>query len=313
LILSLSILSLWANNHNQASKVLRVTCPRRDSNTALVYYFSKPSQQTQSYPMVIMCDGSSSKRDLRSALFIHQYFDKTIDALNYGLITVEKWGIDGNAINEKEFWSHYSRSQRFYDHLDVIKHLESGPPEGWDGTIIFIGVSEGGPLVNQLSIIYPKTRATVNWVGAGDWDWADEFWEFWEQLKKNNFLIRLYDLLPRWMPFASDIPQTRQEYDQLVEHIKQNPLPDKWLGGMTYFYHADAFQQKRIDYKKIYAPMLVVAGAQDSIIVSCDEFVAKAKAAGAPITYLRVEDMDHWIRKRPDVIKKSFEWLRENI
>jgi hypothetical protein len=35
--------------------------------------------------------------------------------------------------------------------------------------------------------------------------------------------------------------------------------------------------------------------------------------AGAPITYFRIEGMDHWLRKRPDVIDQSFEWLKEQL
>lgn len=85
------------------------------------------------------------------------------------------------------------------------------------------------------------------------------------------------------------------------------------MGGMTYLYHADAFEKPSIDYAKIKIPFLVVAGAEDSIIESCDQFVQKALDAGAPITYFRVDGMDHYIRKRPDVIDKSFEWLKFQI
>lgn len=306
--------ALWFGACNA---VLRCTCQRTDSGPDIVYYFSAPTKKSKkkskNYPIVMLCEGSSSKDDLKSVLFIRQHFSARIDALHCGLITVEQWGIDGNTINEKEFWSNYTRSQRLKDHRDVINYLEAHPPDGWDGTLIFIGVSEGGPLVNQLSVTYHNTRATINFVGAGDWGWADEFWEFFESLKKNNFLFWLYDLLPRWLPFSSDIPKTREEFDQLVKYIQQNPLPNTWLGGMTYLYHADAFEQKPLDYSKIYAPMLIVAGAQDSVIKSCDEFVHKAQSVRAPITYFRIKDMDHWIRKRPDVIDKSFDWLKQQI
>lgn len=33
----------------------------------------------------------------------------------------------------------------------------------------------------------------------------------------------------------------------------------------------------------------------------------------APITYLRVEDMDHYVRRRPDIIEQSFEWLKHQL
>ena len=59
------------------------------------------------------------------------------------------------------------------------------------------------------------------------------------------------------------------------------------------------------------APYLVVSGALDTIIESSDEFV-KAQDKGTPISYHRIPDMDHYVRKRPDVIGDSFKWL-ENV
>ena len=61
------------------------------------------------------------------------------------------------------------------------------------------------------------------------------------------------------------------------------------------------------------SPFLVVQGTEDPNIESCDEFVRKAKEAGAPIEYIRVEGMDHYIRKRPDIIDQSFQWLKNQM
>ena len=122
--------------------------------------------------------------------------------------------------------------------------------------------------------------------------------------------MRCYDAIPRWLPFSSNIPKTRQAFDTLVQQIIQNPNPNQWLGGMTYLYHADAFQRPSTQYNKINSPFLVVAGTADSSIASSDQFVEKARAAGAPITYFRIEGMDHYIRKRSDIIDRSFDWLK---
>jgi pimeloyl-ACP methyl ester carboxylesterase len=292
---------------------IRFTVEREKGALPIVYYFSPPDTTFDSYPILILCEGSSSKGNVGSVFFIREYFASRIQPLQVGYLTVEKWGVDGNNIDENEFWNHYSRSQRLEDHLSVIRHLENEPPNGWNGKFIFIGVSEGGPLVTDLSIFCPDTIATVNWVGAGDWNWADELWQFFESWKNTSFWMRLYDAIPRWCPFSSDMPQSREEYDELVQHIILNPAVDKSLAGMTYFYHADAFQKPAIDYSKIHAPFLVVEGTEDSAIISCDQFVQKAMTLNAPITYLRIEGMDHWIRKRPDVIDQSFEWLKNQL
>ncbi len=233
--------------------------------------------------------------------------------LGLGVLTVEQWGVDGNDVNENEFMSYYTRSQRLSDHIAVIEHLEKHPPEGWNGKLVFIGVSEGGPLVTDLSMMCPNTLATINWCGAGDWPWADELWQFFDHWKQNSFWMRLYDAIPRWLPFSADVPRTRGEYDSLVQQIIQNPTPDQRMDGMTYLYVADAFQAPLVDYSKIRSPFLVVAGTEDSAIASSDQFVQKAQEAAVPITYFRIDGMDHYIRRRPEIIQDSFKWLQVQI
>jgi pimeloyl-ACP methyl ester carboxylesterase len=292
---------------------IRFTIEREESASPIVYYFSPPDTYSRGYPILILCEGSSSKGNIGSVFFIREYFAKRVQPLQVGYLTVEKWGVDGNHVDEKEFWCHYSRLQRLKDHLAVIDHLRECPPPGWSGELIFIGVSEGGPVVTDLSITCPDTLATINWVGAGDWCWADELWQFFRSWKQSSFWIRFYDAIPRWLPFSSDIPSTRQEFDNLIDYIINNPTPNQWLGGMTYLYHADAILQPPGDYSRIRSPFLVVKGTADSDIESSDQFVQKALQAGASITYFRVEGMDHWLRKRPDVIDQSFDWLEQQL
>lgn len=38
-------------------------------------------------------------------------------------------------------------------------------------------------------------------------------------------------------------------------------------------------------------------GVQDSLIASSDAFVQKAQEAGMPVTYMHIEDMDHYVRR----------------
>lgn len=49
---------------------------------------------------------------------------------------------------------------------------------------------------------------------------------------------------------------------------------------------------------------------KDSIIDSADAFVSKAKEVVAPVTYMHISDMDHYVRKKEDVINDSFSWLK---
>ena len=291
---------------------IRFTLDREPRTSPIVYYFSKPDPIQTPYPILIICDGSLSKNNLTSVLFMRQHpaLASKIEPLNVGCLTIEKWGIDGNESNEEEFWQHYTRSQRLNDHLRVIHHLQKHPPVGWNGKILLLGASEGGPLVTDLSILCQNVIATIVWSGAGDWSWADELWQFMQNLKQDPLWS---EMQPSLDSLNTPFPETREEFDVLVETIKAHPTADQRMCGMTYRYLADAFQWSFVDYDKIQAPFLVVTGTEDSIIASSDLFVQKARDAGAPITYFRIDGMDHYVRKRPDVIDQSFEWLEQQL
>ncbi|MGC2310119.1 MAG: alpha/beta hydrolase [Candidatus Babeliaceae bacterium] len=290
----------------------RFTANRAESDApAIVYYLTKPTQD--SYPIAILCGGSTTKGDLDSIIHFHRYLLKELNDLGLGVLTVEQWGIDGNSINENEFMTHYTRSQRLDDHQVIIEHLKLNSPHGWNGKLVFLGVSEGGPIVTSLTELYSDiTLATINWVGAGDWTWREELWAFiCDMRKRGPWYLKLWDLMPRWLPFSLDVPKTRNQYDICMNQILANPDVDQEFMGMTYLYHADALQYPAHDYAKIKTPFLSVIGSEDPMIESGDAFAQKAKAVGVKITYLRVDGMDHYIRRRPDIIEQSFEWLKQ--
>ncbi len=285
----------------------------RENNSELIYYLSKPQQG--SFPIAILCGGSSSRNDVVSIIHFHRYFLQEFLDLGCAVITIEQQGVDNDKVCVDEFLEHYTRSARLKDHRQVIDCLAKNPPKGWNGTFVFMGVSEGGPLVTTLTTDYSnKTVATINWAGAGDWSWDDELWLFMQNLEKTlPWHIKVRMMFPSWMPLSIDlyIPDSRKKFDELISETIKNPVSAKELFGMPYRYHADALKAYPAhDYSKLKTPFLVVAGDQDTIIQSCDAFVQKAKDAGAPITYMRIAEMDHYIRHRPDVIEQSFAWLK---
>jgi len=115
---------------------IRFTIDREGGALPIVYYFSPPDDVDKAYPILILCEGSSSRRDIGSVFFIREYFAERVQPLQVGYLTIEKWGVDGNQVDEKEFWDHYSRSQRLKDHLAVIHHLKEYPPSGWNSFLL---------------------------------------------------------------------------------------------------------------------------------------------------------------------------------
>lgn len=279
----------------------RFTAPRLNAQEPpIVYYFSKPPAER--YPIALLCTGSSSENSISSVIHFHRYFLQEFMDMGIGVMTVEQWGVDGDSIDRLEFMKHYTRSQRLHDHCALIEHLIAYPPAGWNGQFVFLGVSEGGPLVLSLAEKYQHCcRATINWCGAGAWNWREELWAFIEVIQKNA------------PELEGELCIARSEFDTLMNSTISNPTIDQKFMGMTYKYHSDALTYPCVEYAKLRAPVLVVAGAHDSIIQSCDEFVAQAQSASANITYFRVDDMDHYIRQRRDIITQSFDWLQKII
>lgn len=269
-----------------------------------VFYFTKPAKNR--FPIAVICEGSTMPDDIESVWQLTQFdqFSGLKDSL--GILAVEKDGVDAGVIDKDRFFANYTRSRRFHDHVAVIDHMLKNPPDGFDGRLVFIGASEGGPLANQLSIHYRETIATINWSGADDHPWPDELWAWMGQMRNEHpFLAWFYT----WW---HKVPKTREGFDKVMAETLKDPSDKRWFLGMTHRYHADAIKTPALDYKKIHAPMLIVCGTKDSLIFSCDSFVAKAQKAKAPITYWRVEGMEHRIsQNKQNIIPKSFEWLKE--
>jgi len=278
----------------------------------IVYYLTKPHHNN--FPIVILCEGSSDENNIASAIHFHRYFLKDCIDLGAAVLTVERWGVDGNQIDKDEWIKHYTRSQRLEDHRNVIQCLKTKQLiQGWNGKLIFIGVSEGGPLVTSLSAEYSvDTIATINWSGAGDCSWREELWVFIQNLIRMNVECPHSFYLNECQSCLEDIG-SKAKYDVLMNSILKNPKTDEYFFGMTYLYHSDALVYPLPEYQKLTKPFLVVGGALDTIIESTDAFVQKAKNNQCPITYLRISDMDHYVRKRPDVIEASFAWLEKQI
>ena len=291
-------------------KSSRFTASRKDGPD-IVYYLSKP--KSDSYPIAILCGGSTSKNDISSIIHLHRYLLKEFIDLGAGVLTVEQWGVDGNKVNADEFMQYYTRTQRLLDHRTVIEALKKNPPVGWNGKIILFGASEGGLLVTTLTTDFQDSViATINWSGAGDWSWREELWVFVEKLLSENPDCHDHKLKLKDCPCMEDVA-TRERYDAKMDETLDNPTADKEFLGMTYLYHADAQKFPEYDYAKMKSPFLVVSGTLDSLIKSSDAFVEKATEAGAKITYHRVDDMDHYVRKNPKAVEQTFDWLAKQL
>lgn len=57
---------------------LRFAIEREENASPIVYYFSSPDIVDRTYPILILCEGSSSKKDVESVFFIREYLASLI-------------------------------------------------------------------------------------------------------------------------------------------------------------------------------------------------------------------------------------------
>ena len=272
--------------------------PRSDETQPdIQYYISTPD--INHFPILMLIGGSSTRENIMSMIHLHRYFMNETLSAGCGLITAEQIGVSFDGVDTDQFFKNYTRTQRYRDHHDLIEHLKANPPEGWNGQLILLGGSEGGHIaVRLMEELGEEVIATILWSSASDHDWETEVWAFLQKIE---------------MPEGTktNLPKTREELRAEFESCLEDPSSESECIGMTKMYMADALQYPLPNYKKHKGKkILVVTGAKDSLISSSDAFVYHSLEAGANLTYHRIEGMDHYIRKRPDIYEKTFEWIR---
>lgn len=291
------------------SGVTRFTLDRQGSTSQIVYYYEAPQIKEDKYPIILLCDGAP-EYPLRSVLFFNKCFGPYAYDLGLGCLSVESWGIDGKIIDKKEFWDHYTRSQRLEDHLAVVNYLEKNPPEGWNGQWIFCGYDEGGRLATDLALVSLNTVAVINLMGAYH-SYSERNWDRCRHIAfyySNWFL----DLATNWIFRSTYIPRTRFMFNAFLKEMKEDPSPKKqWGGNLTYLYHADALQQPGIDYEKIQFPYLVLTQGWDFRFSQSEAFVKAAREAGVDVTFICDKNTTERVEGKGELnlIEESFFWL----
>ncbi len=290
------------------------------SSGKVTCYLSKQNVK-ELYPIAIVCTGSSSREHAISAIHIHRHFLGYFLERGIAVLTIDQFGIDHKSLDIESFMQHYTRSNRLHDHTRVIDELKRNPPPSWNGKFIFLGVSEGGPLVTSLTTLYSEdTLATLNFSGAPGFSWREELWLFITNMKQNlpwyiKPLMRIKPLICilNRTPLIRYFPHfiTRETYDGIMNNSLRNPTTEKSkeFMGMTPMYHQDSLTYPPPDYLKIKTPFLVVAGMKDGIFPSCEKFVTEGQKNGAPVDSMFIPDMGHIVRNRLDVIEGAFKWF----
>lgn len=269
----------------------------------LTYYTVVPSG-VKAYPLLLICDGSythdEGPKSVRKLIEGKDYFYQ-LALLDLGLLAMERRGVCGESIDSKEYHKFNFPQQRLLDHLELIKHVQLCPPLGWNGKLIILGASEGGPLAICLakhSCITPE--ACIPIVGCGDQTFKEYIWQhitrmpYFQASKSRCGCIKK---IVQWFSMkASKIPCSRTEYDKRCEAMNANPDPNKFWYGQTHLYWSKAMElNEEYDFLELKCPSLVISGAYDLGCEATDRLVQKAFAQKNDVRYLRIPDAGHFV------------------
>ena len=279
------------------------------SDSEIIYYISQPDQET--YPIVVLCEGSyCAGQIIKSPSGLLKNFLPILKDCNVGLLTVEKWGVNGAEVDEKQFHVHNTITQRIQDHEQVIDHLIAINPNGWNGKLAFLGGSEGGDVATALTLNYAeKVLATIIFAGIGLRSRQDEIWDHMESKRRDSSWCE------QWVLWWDGALKNRDDFDKKIESMIKNPDPTKWWYGQTYKYWADAFTRERealsSEFYNLKSPIFISTGTADSFIESSDELVEIMKQHGMKVTYHRLQDVSHDQRVHaPKIFDVAATWLQ---
>ena len=241
-------------------------------------------------------------------LRLHKLLSPAVLTWGVGLVTLERRGADGEQIDADTFHFYNTPSQRLTDHLRLIHHLKKNNPPGWNGKIIIVGGSEGGPIAIKLSQrINPA--ACIALVGCGDQNFKEYIWNVIQQIQSSCYTWQWP--LKRWW---SSLPKNKNEYNLLCVRMEKNPDHTKWWFGQTFRYWADALNQcEANDFLSLVCPCLVVSGSNDIECPSTDRIINRAKQLNKNVTYMRIASMAHDVlNPQWDTLKIVQKFLKNN-
>ncbi len=263
----------------------------------LTYYLECPSV-TDSYPLMLVLEGSFVEElGPQSILRLHDALGQSLLDSGLGMMTMERRGVDGTHIDIDLFHRFNTPSQRLSDHLQLIELLKAHPPPNWNGKLIILGGSEGGPVAIKLANA-TNPAAIIALVGCGDQTFAEYFWQVLQTISPED-------------KRSAALPEDRVSYEARIEMMKANPDPTRFWAGQSFLYWADALGQSEYrEFLGLKCPAFVVTGSEDIGCDSTDGLIAMARESGKDVTYLRIEGMGHDVLDPQwEVLPQILKWI----
>ena len=257
----LSALSLFATDRFEVD---------RGDGSKIVGFIDKP--ESESFAITLIIPGSQKETALRT----HDSLKSDLGAIGECALTLEKQGIAGDQIDDKEFTRFLSLDERLNDHLLILKNLKTLIPN-WNGKISILGQGDGGRIGAKLAAKTENVAALILIASGGGWPPLEEaLYSFRSEMADKGFS-------PQYI--QGFIVGAKQEFAQALE----TPKAEQKAFGYSYKYWESLLKTNLLsDLVQLECPIYSVNGVNDDR-VPIESVDAMAKYLKDKITLKRKE------------------------
>lgn len=266
----------------------------------LITYWLSASETSSTYPLVVLIGGS----DCKSCYNAHLKFEKLILKNGFGVLSVEKRGIDDIKIDEKKHCEQNTIYQRVMDIKTILNSLKILE---WDGSIIIVGGSEGAMVGALLTAeCNAITKAAILIAGIGSYNFYKEADIL---IEKNCELIK----------FGKALSIVLKVYYKLaMAFAYQFPNSTIKLFGHTLKYWVSfesATNAIFSNLENIDTPLYLVHGKNDlmSLYESAYDLYEQFKSNGKNIVFKTLDSGHDLNDSIEEVICEALDWVKEEL
>lgn len=286
--MKIALVCLFTSLHLLATDRIEID---KGDGLKIVCYLDKP--EASSFSITLIIPGSQKE----SALRTHDSLKGDIVGIGKCPLTLEKQGIRGEQIDDKEFNSFLSLDERIKDHLQLLKNLKSLLP-GWDGKISILGQGDGGRIGAKLATKLESVEALILIASGGGWPPLEEaLYSFRSEMADGGYS-------PQYI--HGFIVGARQEFAAALE----TPKTDRKAFGYTYKYWESLLKTNLLsDLVLLKCPIYSVNGVDDDR-VPIESVEVMAKYLKDKLTLKRKEKAGREVIQDHKVYADAISWLR---
>jgi len=255
----------------------------RPDGSRIIYRLDAPADVDAPYGLLFLAQGSGCQPATLEGRFSHS--EKI--APGFARLSIEKYGVDPSDSDREEgdcmaaFYARDTLDQRVLDAARVLSAFRGA--SWWSGDLVMFGGSEGGAVVAMLAGLVPETDAVV--------------------VLSSGLGFTVEETVLAAVP-----PYAREVVSAQFRAARERGAPNDHFSGHSHHWWAHALNQRPVTtLLPLEVPVLVVQGGRDTSAApeSARAGVAELEGRGRCVTYHEHEALDHFMRDREGVDRRS--------